>query len=275
VLLAILAARKLTRGEAERLGGVGALLMLSLPNPAGIAFAAVLLVTAGRASSVPERALWIVVSIGVIAAGMTDFKRESLAEGILTIIYVVARSALRCGPLPGSLVLASLVALTSAIYTAHFAARVHAEDVSLRDAVKEGGAWARHNTDAGAEFLVPVEVKHRNGPPSLNVGLETDDFGLWAKRRLWVSAKQGAAVMWSPSYYWTWRTRVHEVEQLGALADRVGYACSHGIDFVVVRKAGLPTFSGNIVYQNSRLAIVRVPSNCQHRAGLPSSDSWH
>ena len=275
VLLAILAARKLTGGEAERLGGVGALLMLSLPNPAGIAFAAVLLVTAGSASSVPERALWIAVCIGVIAAGMTDFKRESLVEGILTISYVIVQSALRCGPLPGSLVLASLVALASAIYTAHFVARLHAEDVSLRNAVKEAGTWAKHNTDASAEFLVPIELKQRNGPPSLNVSLETDDFGLWAKRRLWVSAKEGAAVMWSPSYYWTWRTRVHEVEQLGDLADRVGYACNHGIDFVVVRTAGLSTSSENIVYQNSRLAIVRVPADCQHRAGLPSSGSWH
>jgi hypothetical protein len=275
VLLAILAARKLTGGDAERLGGVGALLMLSLPNPAGIAFAAVLLVTAGRLPSVPERVAWIIVCIGVIAAGMTDFKRESVAEGILTISYVVAQSALRCSPLPGGLALASLVALTSAIYTAHFVARVHAEDVSLRNAVKEGGTWAKHNTGSSAEFLVPVELKQKNGRPSLNVSLETDDFGLWAKRRLWVSAKEGAAVMWSPSYYWTWRTRVHEVEHLGDLADRLGYACSHGIDFVVIRKAGLSTSSENMVYQNSHLAIVRVPADCQHQAAPPSSGAWH
>jgi hypothetical protein len=275
VLLAILAARKLTGGEAERLASAGALLMLSLPNPAGIAFAAVLLVASGRQSSVPERAVWIVVCVAVIAAGMTDFKKESVAEGILTISYLVAQGALGGGRLPGSLVLASLVGLTSTVYTAHFVARLRGEDVALRHAVKQGGTWAKHNTDASAEFLVPVELKQRNGLPSLNVSLETDDFGLWAKRRLWVSAKQGAAVMWSPSYYWTWRTRVHEVEQLGDLADRVGYACSHGIDFVVVRKAGLSTTSENIVYQNSRLAIVRVPADCQHRAGLPSSSSLH
>jgi hypothetical protein len=275
VLLAILGARKLTGGEAERLAGVGALIMLSLPNPAGIAFAAVLLVAAGRDSSVLERALWIVVCIGVIAAGMSDFKKESIAEGILTISYVAAQSALHRRLLPGSVALASLVGLASAIYTAHFVARLHAEDVSVRDAVKEAGTWAKHKTKASAEFLVPVELQQKNGSPLLNFSLETDEFGIWAKRRLWVSAKEGAAVMWSPSYYWTWRTRVRAVEQLGDLADRVGYACSHGIDFVVVRKAGLSTSSENIAYQNSQLAIVRVPTDCQHRAGLQSSGSWH
>lgn len=275
VLLAILGARKLTGGEDERLAGVCALLMLSLPNPAGIAFAAVLLVAPGRDSSLLERALWIAVCVGVIAAGMTDFKKESIAEGILTISYVVAQSALHRRLLPGTVVLASLVGLASAIYTAHFVARLHAEDVSVRDAVKEAGAWAKQNTEASAEFLVPVELQQKNGSPLLKFSLETDEIGIWAKRRLWVSAKEGAAVMWSPSYYWTWRTRVHEVEQLGDLAERVRYACSHGIDFVVVRKAGLATSSENIAYQNSRLVIVRVPADCQHRAGLSSSGSRH
>ena len=275
VLLAILGARKLTGGEAERLAGVGALLMLSLPNPAGIAFAAVLLVAAGRDSSVLERALWIVVCVGIIAAGMTDFKKESIAEGILTISYVVAQSALHRRLLPGTVALASVVGLASAIYTAHFVARLRAEDVSVRDAVKEAGTWAKHKTKASAQFLVPVELRQKNGSPLLKFSLETDEFGIWAKRRLWVSAKEGAAVMWSPSYYWTWRTRVYEVEQLGGLADRVKYACSHGIDFVVVRKAGLSTSTENIAYQNSRLVIVRVPADCQHRAGLSSSGSGH
>jgi len=275
VLLAVLGARKLTGGEAERVAGVGALLMLSLPNPAGIAFAAVVLVAAGRDSSVLERALWIAVCIGVIAAGATDFKKESIAEGILTISYVVVQRALDGRLLPGTVVLASLVGLASAIYTAHFVARLHAEDVSPRDAVKEAGTWAKHNTEASAEFLVPVELQQKNGSPLLKFSLETDEFGIWAKRRLWVSAKEGAAVMWSPSYYWTWRTRVHEVEQLGDLAERVRYACSHDIDFVVVRKAGLSESSENIAYQNSRLVIVRVPADCQHRAGLSSSGSEH
>jgi hypothetical protein len=274
VLLAILAARKLTGGKAERLAGVGALLMLSLPNPAGIVFAAVLLVAAGRDSNMRERVQWVVICVGVIAAGMTDFKKESIGEGVVTISYLVAQSALRRGPLPGAPVLASLVGLTSAIYTAHFVARLHAEDVSARDAVKEGAAWAKHNTKASAEFLVPVELKQKNAP-LLNFSLETDEFGIWAKRRLWVSAKEGAAVMWSPSYYWTWRTRVHEVEQLGGLADRVDYACSHRIDFVVLRKVGLAASSENIAYQNSQLAIVRVPEQCQRRAGLASSRPGH
>ena len=275
VLLAVLGARKLTGGEAERLAGLGALLMLSLPNPAGIAFAAVLLVAAGHDSSVLERALWIAVCIGVIAAGMTDFKKESIGEGILTISYVVVQSTLHRRLLPGTVFLASLVGLASAIYTAHFVARWHAEDVSVRNAVKEAGTWAKHKTKANAEFLVPVEFEQKNGSPMLKFSLETDEFGIWAKRRLWVSAKEGAAVMWSPSYYWTWRTRVYEVEQLGDLAERLRYACSHGIDFVVVRKADVSTPSENIAYQNSRLVIVRVPADCQHRAGLSSSGSGH
>jgi hypothetical protein len=273
VLLAILAGRKLTGGEGERLAGAGALIMLSLPNPGGIAFAAVLLIAAGRDLSMPERALWIAVCVGVIAVGVTDFKKESISEGILTISYVIAQSTFRRGLLPGTPVLASLVGLASAVYTAHFVARLHAEDVSVRDAVREAGTWAKQNTEASAEFLVPVELQQKNAYPLLKFSLETDEFGIWAKRRLWVSAKEGAAVMWSPSYYWTWRTRVHEVQQLGDLADRVEYACKHGIDFVVVRKAGLSTSSENIAYQNPRLAIVRVPVGCQHQAGLKPSGS--
>src|SRR5258708_33098413 len=65
--------------------------------------------------------------------------------------------------------------------------------------------------------------------------LRTSIFEFVSHRRVWVDYKRGAAVMWMPSYYRVWRTRLAEVEALNSLDQRVAYADRNGIDYVIDR----------------------------------------
>lgn len=67
--------------------------------------------------------------------------------------------------------------------------------------------------------------------PDPTEGSEIFEFA--SHRRVWIDVRRGAAVMWTPSYYATWQTRVSEVLALTTLADKGVYAREHGIDYVV------------------------------------------
>jgi hypothetical protein len=79
--------------------------------------------------------------------------------------------------------------------------------------------WAREATPAEAMFLVPFNL---------------EGFRTGARRRIWVSWKDGAAAMWAPQTFHDWHQRVEEVRRLDGLAPTLAYACAHGIDYVVL-----------------------------------------
>ncbi len=72
-------------------------------------------------------------------------------------------------------------------------------------------------------FLVPVNDNRYDG------------FQLNARRRVWVDWKQGAAVMWSPSFYNQWMPRYKEVSALETPDAFVNYAQKHGLSNVIVK----------------------------------------
>jgi hypothetical protein len=85
-----------------------------------------------------------------------------------------------------------------------------------------------------AIFLIPTQPlpsdarpAASNAPPH-DPAENSETFEFASHRRVWVDFRRGAAVMWTPSYYATWWTRVSEVMALGTLADnapmRVGVA---------------------------------------------------
>lgn len=78
--------------------------------------------------------------------------------------------------------------------------------------------WAREATPARAMFLVP---------------LRSEGFRTGARRRVWVTWKDGATVMWAPWTYHDWHQRMAEVGKLAGPAPELAYACAHGIDYVV------------------------------------------
>jgi len=70
----------------------------------------------------------------------------------------------------------------------HYRLRAPSE-TPQEQAYREVHTWVRQATPANAMILVPLDL---------------DGFQLDAQRRIWVNWKQGAAVMWAPSFYTQW-----------------------------------------------------------------------
>jgi hypothetical protein len=125
------------------------------------------------------------------------------------------------------------------------------------------GEWARTTTPASAVFLIPT--KHLDGettPPATTAGSLVPDptqnseiFEFASHRRVWVDFRRGAAVLWTPSYYATWWTRVSEVLALHSLADKVAYAQEHDIDYVIEACRNSPDLSGTAIFQTDGLCV--------------------
>jgi hypothetical protein len=103
------------------------------------------------------------------------------------------------------------------------------------------GDWARAATGQNAIFLIPTKSLPSDARPAAPMvdGASPDPTGnsevfeFASHRRVWVDVRRGAAVMWAPSYYATWRARVSEVMALGTVANKLAYARQHDIDYVV------------------------------------------
>jgi hypothetical protein len=135
--------------------------------------------------------------------------------------------------------------------------QLFAETVAEWTAVAD---WARDSTSTTAIFLVPNRPEG-NGtaePPASDLALSiTVVFEFLSHRRIWVDHKRGAAVMWTPSYYRVWRTRLNEVEALNSLDQRLTYARRHGIGYVIDRcHSALPVEEG--VFRTARLCVFPV-----------------
>lgn len=100
-------------------------------------------------------------------------------------------------------------------------------------------AWAAAQTPAAAVFLLPAEQFNGRSPlppPPPDQALVhkgSEVFASFAQRVSWVGYKEGAAVMWWPSYYPIWRSRLDAVLRLPNLDARVAYARRNGIAYLV------------------------------------------
>lgn len=102
--------------------------------------------------------------------------------------------------------------------------------------------WAGKNSEVGANFLVDGEA----GP----------NFEYISHRSVWVDWKRGAASMWSPGYHRRWKERRDAVAELGTLSDRLSYAHSHGIHYLIETQGSeCPQTSA---FRTAHLCIVRV-----------------
>jgi hypothetical protein len=103
------------------------------------------------------------------------------------------------------------------------------------------GEWARSATRQDAIFLIPTELLPGETTRTVattnssvpDPAQNAEIFEYASHRRVWVDFRRGAAVMWTPSYYATWRPRVLEVLALKTLGGKIAYARQHGIDYVV------------------------------------------
>jgi hypothetical protein len=102
------------------------------------------------------------------------------------------------------------------------------------DSTHENRSWLR--------FTDEIRVGDIHGVFLVPVGDEFEGFQLQARKLVWVGWKQGAAVMWSPSFYRQWMPRYAEVSELKTPENFVNYAKKNGIHNLVVKteKGGCP-----------------------------------
>jgi hypothetical protein len=159
-----------------------------------------------------------------------------------------------------------LMAALLATYWAHFVWTAMAANAESRDRVAQWsmvGEWARANTPADVAFLVPT-ANGRDAALMLDNTLEPDNVQLGADifeyashRRVWVTFKRGAAVMWTQSYYPIWHARVADVLRLASLDQTLNYAARNGIAYVVAACAwndGQP-----VLFRTRLLCVFQVP----------------
>lgn len=132
--------------------------------------------------------------------------------------------------------------------------------------------WARADTAKTAVFMVPtvklwgVDRPYARTASPLEIwwwGVRPTDeedaatgstiFEYIAHRRVWVDYKRGAAVMWMPSYYHIWWPRVTAVSALKTIDDKLAYAGTNRIDYVV--DLCDPAKTGNAVFKTARLCV--------------------
>jgi len=124
--------------------------------------------------------------------------------------------------------------------------------------------WAEANTRPKDLFILPTW--NFLGHPNKNAGTEEDDailnsgiFETVSHRSVWIDFRNGAAVMWSPSYYEEWHQRIADVNSLTSFAAKVGYARTNGIAYIVDVCARYPAIKP--VFSTARLCVYSTAAN--------------
>lgn len=99
--------------------------------------------------------------------------------------------------------------------------------------------WVK-DSDLNGIFLLPLNVPNIPFHPQ-------DTFQLLARRIVWVDHKQGAAVMWSPSFHKQWMSRFIEMSSLTDSDQLRDYATKKGLKyFVTIDGSGCPSDSKSL-----------------------------
>jgi hypothetical protein len=113
--------------------------------------------------------------------------------------------------------------------------------------------WARASTPQGAVFLLIKPI---------------DGFRVASQRAVWVDPKEGAAVMWKPSFHAIWSARNRDMDALVTLDQAVAYACARHIDYVVRARTGARSTKAVIVKQNDVFLVADAKASCADRGQL-------
>jgi hypothetical protein len=101
------------------------------------------------------------------------------------------------------------------------------------------GTWAKSNTPPNGTFLIPT-WNFRGSSKQTQPDSDEDEailnsaaFEAIAHRSVWIDLRNGAAVLWFPSYYEQWHQRVTEVNSLTSFATKAAYAKANGIGYII------------------------------------------
>lgn len=117
--------------------------------------------------------------------------------------------------------------LSTVLFIAQKAADNQSDRAKNMSLTEEDKSWAElvswvRISDIHGEFLVPVKDQH------------SKTFQLLARRKIWVDLKQGAAVMWDPSFYYQWMPRYKEVLTLDTPEKFIAYGQKKSIKNIVI-----------------------------------------
>jgi hypothetical protein len=173
---------------------------------------------------------------------------------ILSIMFMVIRirdpQGIKAAPLVIMwALLAVLVVVTSLKW--------RISDSSEKSVKQEAGRsemmqWVRDSQLMGP-FLFPLHNPYRG---------MFDNFQLRTKRPVWVDWKQGAAVMWEPSFYWQWMPRFEEVNSLRTKEEFASYATQKSIPYLVLPRAiGECAPNSDPLFENAYYSVCVVGNN--------------
>ncbi len=197
--------------------------------------------------------------------------------GASAILLALAAERFQLRPPPQALALPFRSLTAGAIFvllasTAFGTVRRTHDIRAARDEWASLGRWAATNTAPTDVFLIPVMDVGRipgvelNRAGSLPVATQqeaglvsgSEVFRYFSHRPIWISWKEGANVMWMQSLYHLWKQRMTETLELNSLDQRLAYASSHGLAYVV---DGCQTHAEEAVWNSttSRLCVFRAP----------------
>jgi hypothetical protein len=123
------------------------------------------------------------------------------------------------------------------------------------------GQWARSNTLPNDVFLVPTwnfrGAQSTQTAEQSEAILNSGAFEAVSHRAVWIDFRQGAAVMWSPSFYQLWHRRVGEVNSLHSVDAQLDYAETNGIKYLI--DICQPDRSRQSLFATSRLCVYATP----------------
>lgn len=138
---------------------------------------------------------------------------------------------------------AAWAVLALVVWPRDFARAWHenAHDSDFAAQLSQIGDWAREHTAPDAVFLMPTEWQRkgvtRHAAPYVVVDRDIVNaqgaFVYHAHRRLRGSFKEGAAMLWTPSFYNEWRHDVDATLRLSGLDQKLAYAKRNGIGYVL------------------------------------------